>query len=318
MNTRISVVMPMYNAGRHLAAAIQSIRNQSYQNWELFCLDDGSTDDTRRIVEHQQQHDPRIHYVDLPHRGIVATLNAGFALATGSFIARMDADDLSLPNRFELQVTFLNSNPEVAIVGGAYQLIDASDAVWKTCQPPTDPVKIRRELSVRNCLCHPAMMFRRELIESIAGPYRAAFPLAEDYDLWLRASESVLIGNLPDIVLHYRRDLSIARPERTARQTLGRLACQMSARARRSGQPDPAENWYGMNRSELLAGGWQTDDLNFEIRKALFHEARQAKQLGYAPVAASLLTAATHIAPCGTTLRRKLDLYFRTLQVRMA
>ena len=118
----VSVVMPVFNSGRTLSVAIESICRQTFTDWELLVLDDGSDDESLEIARVAAASDDRVKPIPLDHTGLAGTLIRGLELATGEFVARMDADDISLPNRFEKQVAFLRQNPDVAVVGGAAEL----------------------------------------------------------------------------------------------------------------------------------------------------------------------------------------------------
>lgn len=307
----VSIAMPIHNAARYLSEAIASILAQTYRHWELLCLDDGSTDDTASIVRRWAEADSRIRHIRLPHRGIVATLNHGIGMAAGTYLARMDADDVSLPDRLAMQLDWLERHPELAMVGTAYTVIDAGGTPGKTGRPPTCPADVRRELQSRNCLCHPSMMMRSSSIRAIPGPYREKFVLAEDYDLWLRAVESCSIGNVPHVGLHYRRDLSRTDPERTVIQTVSHLAAQISALARARQLPDPADHWPAADRHALRDEGVSDQDINRQIRRALLATARQASRQGFAEVTRRLVQATRPFTPRGEGLLRQLDWHCR-------
>lgn len=198
-NLLVTVLLPVRNGASTLSNAIQSILNQSCSSWELLVLDDGSTDETLPIA--QTFSDPRIQLItDGQHRGIVARLNQGIALARGAYIARMDADDVSHPQRLEKQVNFLEQNPKVSMVGGAVRLILPNNAS-KICAFPLNHTEIiaqpwKKTLSV----AHPTWCGRVEWFRQ--WQYRD-FWRNEDQELLLRASESSVYANLPDVVLDY-------------------------------------------------------------------------------------------------------------------
>lgn len=199
----ISVVMPVYNAARFLPQAVESILNQSFTDFELVAIDDGSTDHSYEILAEYQQHDPRIKIHRQPqNKGLVEALNTGCQFATGEYIARMDADDVSLPHRFEKQLAFMRNNPEVGVLGAWVDYVDEHGLypgrVW---HPPVSPWVIKWRLLFGPPLAHPTWIFRRKLGESL-GFYR---PLkVEDYDFLVRASRLTQIANVPEVLLHYR------------------------------------------------------------------------------------------------------------------
>jgi glycosyltransferase involved in cell wall biosynthesis len=200
----ISVLMPAYNAERYVAEAVRSILDQSFGDFEFVIIDDGSTDRTRAILERFAARDGRIRLVSRPNRGLVATLNEGLGLARGELIARMDADDVALPDRFEHQVAFLREHPEVVCLGGAYLMIDAKGWVMIDNHPPEEDREIQEELLKGvTCLIHPAAMMRRDAVRA-AGGYDERMEQSEDLDLWLRLGERGRLANLHQVVLKYR------------------------------------------------------------------------------------------------------------------
>jgi len=311
MTPTISVVMPVFNASRYLASAIESVRQQSFSDWELLCIDDGSSDGSRELVQDFVSRDSRIRLVACPHRGIVATLNEGVRLCRAEFIARLDADDLALPNRFQLQLDYLRRAPTLAMMGGAYQTIDAGDCVWKTQYPPQSSAEIRLALQHSNCIAHSSVMIRREILERFQGPYRAHFPLAEDYDLWLRMAAEYAIGSCPAIILQYRRDLETTKPERIVQQTLSTLGVQLSNIFRTNGDPDRAADWKQLDQATLLSEGLSQSSVHKSIRRALLSEARLARKYGFKNKAAQLIEFATRYQPKLEGLLPQLDFQWR-------
>lgn len=207
----ISVVMPVYNAKAYVAEALQSVLDQTYRNFELLVIDDGSTDDSRAVI--QRFHDPRVVIAEnLQNVGVVATLNKLLRLSRGNFIARMDADDIAEPDRFVKQLNFLNSHPEVDIVGGAIQYFGGIKRPY-TVVFPTDHEDIRVALLFYCSLAHPTLMFRRSLIDRNLLQYSDDFRHAEDYYLWTQLLQQVRSANLTDVLLRYRLHLKQVRSE---------------------------------------------------------------------------------------------------------
>ena len=198
----ISVVMPVYNAKAYVAEAVQSVLRQTYRNLELVVIDDGSTDDSLGIV--QQFDDRRIAIAkNSQNIGLVATLTKGLALSRGNFIARMDADDISEPERLAKQLHFLRGHPKVDIVGGAIHFFGSIRRPY-THVFPTDHEDIRVAMLFYCPLAHPALMFRRSLVDRNLLSYSDDFRHAEDYHLWSQLLQSVRAANIRDLVLHYR------------------------------------------------------------------------------------------------------------------
>lgn len=201
---RVSVVMSAYNEERYIAGAIESILAQTFTDFEFVIVDDGSTDRTVEIIESYD--DPRIRLLRQPqNHGVVAAWTRGIAESTGEYIARMDADDLSHPERFERQVAFLDRHPDVAAVGTTYRLIDHDGITLQTAASLLGDAVMRAGLLHVNVIAHPSVMMRRTAFVASGGYREEAFP-AEDYDLWCRMARlpGCQVENLPEVLLDYR------------------------------------------------------------------------------------------------------------------
>ncbi len=212
---RVSVVMAAYNGAEYLPAAIDSILNQTYGDFEFIIIDDGSTDETPDIIAGYT--DPRVRPVANPgNLGLIASLNRGLELARGEFIARMDADDESLPNRFEEQVRFLDAHPEVGLLGTGIETFGSREEKWWV---ECDPANLRCRLLFETGFYHNTVMFRRSLVTEHRLFYDPAYPHAEDYELWLRFADVTGIANLPDVTVRYRlHSDSVSHSHRTVQQ----------------------------------------------------------------------------------------------------
>lgn len=201
----LSVLLPVYNGRRYLAAAIASIRAQTHADFEFIIVDDGSTDGAAAVINQAAARDPRIHVIRRPNTGIVGALNDGLAAATGKYVARMDGDDLAEPARLADQLAFLTAHPDCVAVGSATWLIDAGGDVVDFYTPPLDHAGIEQQLLVGNggALIHPTLMLRRAAVHA-AGGYRREYDRAEDLDLFLRLGRHGTFANLPAPLLRYR------------------------------------------------------------------------------------------------------------------
>jgi glycosyltransferase involved in cell wall biosynthesis len=201
---KISVLMAAYNGEKYLNEAIDSILSQSFSDFELIVIDDESKDATPEIV--RSYDDPRIVHKRIAHGGLVTALNHGFAHARGDYIARMDADDRAMANRFELQAAFLDEHSEIDIVCSDIYTIDASGArSGQQVQHGVNNDMLRDGLLGRRAMkpiIHPSIMMRRKVLEELGG-YRH-FDHAEDHDLWLRAVDRFLFARLGHFLLEYR------------------------------------------------------------------------------------------------------------------
>jgi hypothetical protein len=200
----VSVVMAVYNERPRLMESIQSILNQTFSDFEFIIINDGSTDGSKEMLEQFADQDDRIRLFHQKNRGLTPSLNRGLSEAQGAYVARMDGDDVSRPNRLEKQVRFLDSNPGIGIVGSWVDQMDAdgeSNGEWHL---PTDPDLIAWELLFHNCLCHPSVMMRHSLLEELGG-YANWAAQAQDYELWTRAVFESRLANLPEKLHRLRR-----------------------------------------------------------------------------------------------------------------
>lgn len=196
----LSVLMPAYNAARYVQEAIQSVLDQTFDDFEFLIIDDGSTDDTVHMINEYK--DSRICLVRNPENlGLVKTLNKGLDLVKGQYVARMDADDICLPGRFASQVAFMDSHPGVGVCGTWIEVFGTHSYVHKY---PSEPQAIKAGLFLGNQLAHPSVVMRRSLLAQHNLHYSEDWVHVEDYDLWQRASFCFDLANLPQVFLKYR------------------------------------------------------------------------------------------------------------------
>ncbi len=203
---KVSVLLPVYNGGRYLEAALDSLRRQTFEDFEVVAINDGSTDGSLALLERVARDEPRIRIFSRENRGLIATLNEGIERARGAYVARMDADDIALPDRFRRQVAFLDANPEVVALGTRVLLVDAEGWLMRPFAEKTEHAAIdAAHLEGHGgTIVHPAAMFRAAALRDIGG-YDDRYPHAEDLDLFLRLAERGRLANLPDILFHYRQ-----------------------------------------------------------------------------------------------------------------
>ena len=207
----VSVLMPVYNAERYVAEAVESILGQTFADFEFIIIDDGSKDRSLAILEGYAARDPRIRLISRPNTGIVQALNEGLALARGELVARMDADDIAMPERLARQVEYLAEHPECVMVGSRVLVIDP-DGMPLTIMGDalTHEQIVDGFLAGRGQLVyHPAVMYRKRVVLDI-GAYRDIFDEAEDLDLFLRLAEVGRIVNIEEPLLKYREHLAKA------------------------------------------------------------------------------------------------------------
>jgi glycosyltransferase involved in cell wall biosynthesis len=208
---KVTVLMPVYDSEKYLGEAIESILNQTFKDFELLIICDNPSDNIKSTLDHYLQLDGRIvvHYQE--RMGLIASLNKGCRLARGLYIARMDADDISLPKRLETQVMFLDSHPEVGVLGSRAQM-----CVNGHLQPlyplpiPGENGLIKWQLIFSCPMVHPTVMMRRDLLDQVGG-YNSNMKHAEDYDLWRRLSFVTQFSNLQNVFLYLRKhELSVS------------------------------------------------------------------------------------------------------------
>ena len=201
---RASIIMAVHNGARHLPAALASLTSQTFREWELVVVDDGSTDDTAQQLEQFARQDRRVALIRQEHRGLTVSLNRAIAAAGGAYLARHDADDLSHPQRLERQVRYLERQPRVAAVGTAGEVIGAEGEILAPLATRRRGAAIRRGLrSARVTPIHGSMMMRRDALAAVGG-YREAFRFSQDVDLWLRILERFEMANLPERLYQWR------------------------------------------------------------------------------------------------------------------
>lgn len=236
----ISVVMSVYNGQAYLAEAVESILNQTFRDFEFIIIDDGSTDKTAEILSAYAAHDARIRIHRQGNKGRTASLNIGISHARADYVARMDADDISLSNRFQRQFDFLQAHPDVGVLGGGVCLIDQAGSAFDSIQPPICDPEIRSVMFRYNPMWHPAIMMRKDVLLGV-GAYRVEFDESEDYDLFLRMSERSKMANVSETVLLYRIHSGQVSVRKRRHQLECLLAASAAADARRTGRPDPID-----------------------------------------------------------------------------
>ncbi len=241
----VSILMPVYNAADYLKQAVDSILQQTFEDFEFLIIDDGSTDQSLQILQFYATKDKRIKLTSRPNKGLVASLNEMISQAQGEFLARMDADDISLSDRLARQINFLESHPDVVCVGGAYELIDSKNRLLTTISVLCDDEDIQKQALVgHTSLSHPTVVMRRTAVIQ-AGGYNPTMLPVEDLDLWLRLGEIGKLSNLEQPVLKYRlHSKSISEKNRIKQRQKARKACEQAWERRKiQGKFEATEHW---------------------------------------------------------------------------
>lgn len=289
--------MPVYNGERWLRESIPSVLDQTFDEFELLIIDDGSTDATSRILDDYASRDARIRVLSQENHGIVDTLNRALREARYDWVARLDADDLAYPNRLERQLAFVQEHPDLAACGSFAHYINADGAlIGETRNPFTTRARVEQEIAAGRMIyfLHPSMMLRRDKILDLGG-YREEFPLSHDVDLWNRVAEArhkVLAQ--PEFLVAYRiHDYGMTR--RSFRRLAEELRwSELCARQRRRRESEPSLDQFraAMRRTPLPRrfNSWREDTAFVGYKTATAARARggMATTAGYLALSAAL------------------------------
>lgn len=228
----ISIVMPVFNAERYLSQALESLLGQTYGDFELIVIDDGSTDTGGKVIEKYRALDARIVVRRQENLGVTEALNRGLAMARGEYLARMDADDIALPNRFARQIEFMRDHPQVGLLATRCRLLHSDGTLSDQRDLATSDLEIRWASLFQNPLAHPTVMMRRRILEQHDLRYSFDWPAIEDYDLWTRLlpltqaatlDEPLLLYRVhPESVCSRRRELQLANRNRIGHRAMTR------------------------------------------------------------------------------------------------
>ena len=274
----VSVLMPVYNAEPYLAEAVESILSQTFTDFEFLIVNDGSTDRSPTILERYAARDGRIRLSSRPNTGYTVALNELLDLASGELVARMDADDVAVPQRLARQVDYLRAHRDVVCVGSAVHFIDAAGRFLRDGHPGMNHEAIQERALAGDCpLNHPSIMMRRAAVQAVGG-YHAEFEPAEDLDLWLRLGEVGRLTNLPEVLMKYRQHTR-SFSEQHQRLQLERSAAAVLAACRRRGIPEPeiaVSPWRPIDRRSRIQTyvgygrrGFERNDLRMASHYAL-------------------------------------------------
>ena len=288
---KVSVVMSVYNGERYLEEAILSVLEQSFTDFELIAVDDGSSDTTPRILDRLSQEDPRITVIRQENCGQTLSLNRAIGVARGNYLARQDADDLSMPKRLELQAHYLDSHPSVAVVGTAAEVMDQKGAVIGTLATPQGVAQVQQALlTARATPVHGSVMMRKEAVAAMGG-YRDAFWVSQDFDLWLRMAERFDLDNIPLKLYRWRRNPTGVYATRRAMQLKYCGVALAFAREREVYGADSYE-LLRLSRGDLagFAAKYRMRGLLHSLWGELLFRGRQSPQLARSHLISALLS----------------------------
>jgi hypothetical protein len=236
----VSVVMAVRNADRFLVESIESVLDQSFDDFEFIIVDYGSEDGSKAITRAYSARDSRIKFHEIPICVLPEARNFGCFRAQGRYIAVMDADDVCMRDRLFQQVEYMEGHPQLALLGGAVEWMDSTGRTFYIHRYPACNSEIQKALLTQSVFWHPTLIMRTEAFESIGG-YRQVMVSAHDYDLAVRMAEKYTCANLDDVVLRYRIHPHQMTSGKQETQTICVLATQVSATARREGKADPLD-----------------------------------------------------------------------------
>ena len=262
---RVSIVIPAYNAQKYIVESVESMLVQTFTDFECIVVDDGSTDRTGQLLAMLAERDSRVRPLHVPHGGIVEALNAGIDTARGDLIARMDADDVALPNRLEEQVRYMDGHPDVVALGSKVMLVDPYNSPLWEIEVKTEHKDIDAELMSGNgwALFHPTSIIRKKALVQV-GKYRPEYQWSEDIDVFLRLAEVGKLANLATSTLRYRQhyasvnrtklDLQVKRVERLLADAYRRrgIALPKDFHYTPAAQLKPHEQFCAWGRRALL------------------------------------------------------------------
>jgi glycosyltransferase involved in cell wall biosynthesis len=277
----ITVLMSVFNSARWLSEAIESVLNQTFRDFEFIIVDDGSTDNSYKIIKQYQSLDPRIIIISKPNTGLADSLNQGIMKARGKWIARLDADDICETTRLEKQIERAQSNSKLVFIGTGATIIDEFGRKLKTYTYPENHIFLQKNLrTARKFPPHSSAMYKTSVFKKLGG-YRGRISLAEDADLWLRLSEigqlTCLNGPYVQIRTHTGQ---ITHTENGMRQQLDARLATVASWVRHFGFPDP----IAANEKDYQDyHNWLLDRLNEDgLIEFLSHKAKIHFQLGIA------------------------------------
>lgn len=271
-----SVVMAAWNAESYIGEAIRSVLEQSFSNFELIIVDDGSTDSTAEVVTKFLLQDVRIRYFRRRHEGMVPSFNFACQSAVSGYLVHLDADDVAGPERLAAQLAFMEQHPEVGLLGTAYRMIWPDARVIQERVFPTEDSEIRSALAKSACFCHSSIVIRKDAFSAVGG-YRAAFRYSEDLDLYLRLAEVTQMANLNQVLAFYRVHGSQVCARNFEQGIISSIGVRIAAQLRAANESDRIlEEEVPLSRSTIKRFGYTDEEIDKRILFALEHNLRLA------------------------------------------
>jgi glycosyltransferase involved in cell wall biosynthesis len=306
--------MAVYNGEKYLLPAVQSVMQQDFRDFQFIIVNDGSTDRTGELLEGIRQQDDRVTVTRGDHQGLVAALNLGCSLARGEYIARMDADDIALPQWLATLIDRMERNASLALIGAGAEYIDTNGAAMWNMIPPTEDLK--RLLGEGNQFVHPTVVFRKRAFHELGG-YRSAFSEAEDYDLWLRFADRFEVANFQGVLVKLRIHSGQVSLRHVEQQALSALGAQLARKLRLENRSDNGLASQGaLQRATLVRFGASVKEIDHMIFVHSVGAARRLSQAGLTDESAALLERCYHVPGLSgrnkAILLRMLSMTYRT------
>lgn len=222
--------MSVHNGRRYLGRAIESIQNQTFRDFEFLIVNDASTDGSGGVCRRYADSDSRIRVLsNSSTRGLAFSLNKAWSVSKGTYLARMDADDVSLHDRFEKEIEYLEDHPEIGLVGCFFREMDGEGTVSEVVSDfPTEPAVLQWRLFLENPIPHPCVMMRRSIFEQMGG-YDERWSISQDYDFFVRSSRITRLSNVPEVLYHRRVHDGSVTCTRNEEQRLAALSISQGA-----------------------------------------------------------------------------------------
>lgn len=276
MSPAASVVMAAWNAELYISEAIRSVLGQTFKNFELIVVDDGSTDNTSEVVKRFLEQDSRIKYFRRSHEGMVPSFNFAYKSAVSNYLVHLDADDIAAPERLDAQLTFMERHPEVGLLGTAYRMIWPDARVIQERVFPSTDAEIRLALAKSACFCHSSIVIRRKSYEAVGG-YHAAYRFSEDLDLYLRLSEVTQMANLSQVLAFYRVHGNQVCARNFEQGIISSIGVRIAAKLRAANENDRVlEEDVPLSRDTIRTFGYTDEEIDTRILFALEHNLRLA------------------------------------------
>jgi len=261
----VSVLVAVRNCASYLPLALESLAAQSFEDLEIIVVDNGSSDETPYILRAWSRREPRLRTFRVARPGLARCLNFAASKARAPLLARLDADDIALPNRLAAQIEAMDARPALALLGSAAELIDSQGRRIGAIDRPVGDSELRAFQRDGCGFVHSSVMMRREAFAA-AGGYRKGLNLAEDYDLWLRIAERGEIGNLPDRLVRYRMHAESATALKPVRLAVATACVVAAGEARRRGLPEPFSRGVPDLRKALPLIAMRRDGFRRDLR----------------------------------------------------